>query len=323
MSSPATMSPPGTQDEVAAALCVSVVIPAHNGAARLPTVLAALSAQTLPRDEVEISVVDDGSTDDASAVAAALGARVVRPPHNVGQGAATNLGIAAATAPVIAFTDDDTIPEPQWLEQGLRAIADSPGGLVAGHVELVLPERPTVAAQLEFGRGYLDQCSYVADGFGATANLWATREVLDRLGGFNGDAAWQTHDRDFGERAREAGIELVYSERPVVRHPTRSDPRAFARVAYRLGLGGVWLARHSTGGARAHRPEWTRPRYWLPWRSIWGLERLQRQGHATTAPARMRLLVAQFVLLQVPLVAGSAVGSLREWRRERRARRAR
>ena len=260
---------------------VSVVVPTKDGAERLPALLEALRRQTLARAAFEVLVVDDGSTDRTADVVRDSGiARLVTAPRPLGQGAATNLGIAAATGDVLAFTDDDTIPAADWLEAGLRAVAASPGGLVAGHVELRLAGRPTAAALMDYGRGYLDQRGYVADGFGATANLWVRRDVLERLGGFDAGAAWQTHDRDFGERARLAGLELVYAAGVVVQHPTRDRARDLARVAYRLGQGAAWLGHHGRGAVRGRRAEWTRPTYWLPWRTIWGLDRLQARGHA-------------------------------------------
>jgi glycosyltransferase involved in cell wall biosynthesis len=289
----------------------SVIVPTKNGAGRLPDLFAALAEQTVGPDAFEVVLVDDGSTDDTAAVAEAHGARVVRSPQSLGPGAASNLGVEHASAGAIAFTDDDTIPAPDWIEHGLAALDASPSGLVGGHIELLLAEHPTVPALVDYGRGYLDQAGYVADGFAATANLWARREVLQRLGGFNAGAAWQTHDRDFGERARAAGLTIVYAADTVVAHPTRNRARDLAKVAYRLGLGAAWLRRGSFGPQTASKPEWRRPGYWIPWRSIWGLDRLQARGHARTVGERLRLRAVQYACLQLPIAYGSLRGSLR------------
>lgn len=297
---------------------VSVIIPTWNGARRLPELFAALRAQTVDPSNFEVLVVDDGSTDDTAAVVAASGvARVVSAGRNLGQGGATNFGISQAAGEVIAFTDDDTIPAPDWIERGLAAVAASPSGVVAGHVELMLADEPTVPALMDYGRGYLDQQSYVADGFGATANLWVRREVLEQMGGFDAGAAWQTHDRDFGERVRLAGLTMVYAPDAVVRHPTRNGWRELARVTYRLGLGAAWLRVNGRGEVRERSPEWRRVKYWIPWRTIWGIERLQERGHGTTRAERLQLRFVQYACLQVPLVAGSLKGS---WQQARGAR---
>ena len=74
--------------------------------------------------EMETIVVDDGSTDDTSAVGHRHGARVIRHPANRGLSAARNSGVLAAGAPVVAFLDDDCVPEPSWARKLLAAHGD-------------------------------------------------------------------------------------------------------------------------------------------------------------------------------------------------------
>jgi glycosyltransferase involved in cell wall biosynthesis len=298
-------------------LRVSVVVPTRNGARRLPILFAALERQTIPREEFEVIVVDDHSSDDTAAVADAHPlSRAVATPI-AGCPAATNFGISAARAPVIAFTDDDTIPAPDWLERGLERVHDAPSGLVAGHIDLAIDEPPTAAALVDLGRGYLDQSEYTAEGFGATANLWARRESLDRLDRFDERFVRQGHDRDFGERARAAGLPIVYAPDVVVVHPARSRARELARVAFRLGRGQPELREQSVGRLRELRPPWMQPRYYRPWRRIWGLARVRERGYQPTARERLAMRLIQYTCVQLPLVAGSVVGATRD--RSRRA----
>jgi glycosyltransferase involved in cell wall biosynthesis len=87
---------------------VSVIIPCYNGTAYLGEALASACAQrATPR---EIIVVDDGSTDDSAAIAAAFGGpvRCVRTAHR-GIGAARNAGMAAAGGALLAFLDADDL----------------------------------------------------------------------------------------------------------------------------------------------------------------------------------------------------------------------
>ncbi|WP_448227835.1 glycosyltransferase family 2 protein [Pseudoxanthomonas mexicana] len=83
---------------------VSVVLPAKNEAGGLPRTLEGVRS-VMP--EVELIVVDDGSSDDTPGLAAALGARVIRSPYSMGNGAAIKRGARAATGDVIVFMDAD------------------------------------------------------------------------------------------------------------------------------------------------------------------------------------------------------------------------
>ncbi len=73
---------------------------------------------------LQVIVVDDGSTDNTSEVAREHGVTVFRHETNRGLSGARNTGIRAATAPVVAFLDDDCEPEPEWARELLDAYAD-------------------------------------------------------------------------------------------------------------------------------------------------------------------------------------------------------
>src|SRR4051794_37946910 len=94
---------------------VSVGVPGFDPAATSAPPLAAVAAQELDQPH-EVSVVDDGSNDATVALAEAAGGpvRVIRSEH-LGAAEARNLGAAAARAAVLAFTDADCEPEPDWL----------------------------------------------------------------------------------------------------------------------------------------------------------------------------------------------------------------
>lgn len=99
---------------------ISVVVPTYKRPDLLERCLTALLAQTLARDAYEIIVCDDGPSAEAKAVVDAARVRSGGQPrieyHPItatqGPAGARNVGWRAARAAVIAFTDDDTVPEP-------------------------------------------------------------------------------------------------------------------------------------------------------------------------------------------------------------------
>ncbi len=100
---------------------ISIIIPVYNEARNLGPFLQRLRSVHLP--STEIIVVDDGSTDNSAEVAINGGARVVRHPYNVGNGAAVKSGIRAARGRLLVFMDGDGQHRPEDIPK-LLAEAD-------------------------------------------------------------------------------------------------------------------------------------------------------------------------------------------------------
>jgi dolichyl-phosphate beta-glucosyltransferase len=111
---------------------LSVVLPCLDEAERLPGTLAAYLAHFPPgRAEVELLVVDDGSTDGTTAIADQIAAtdprvRVVRMTRNHGKGYAVRTGIQAALGELVVFTDADGSYGPEQLERVVAALERAP-----------------------------------------------------------------------------------------------------------------------------------------------------------------------------------------------------
>jgi glycosyltransferase involved in cell wall biosynthesis len=100
---------------------ISVVVPTYNRAVTLRRALISIQAQTLQPDEV--IVVDDGSTDNTSAVLADFPTvRILRLDRTLGAAGARNAGVRYASSHCIAFLDSDDAWEPSKLDQQLRAL---------------------------------------------------------------------------------------------------------------------------------------------------------------------------------------------------------
>ena len=145
---------------------VSVVMPAKNEAGAIGGVVKALKALM---EEVEVIVVNDGSSDDTAAVATAAGARVVSHPYSKGNGAAVKTGARAATGEVIVFMDADGQHDPADIARLLEKMAQ-------GH-DMVVGARQK-GSQASVGRGF-------ANGLYNRLASWMTgHKVEDLTSGF-------------------------------------------------------------------------------------------------------------------------------------------
>jgi glycosyltransferase involved in cell wall biosynthesis len=194
-----------------------VIIPARDAAPTLGRTLDALRRQQLDQS-FEVIVVDDGSRDETAAIVERHAPHValIRNRASEGPGGARNRGARAARAPVLAFTDADCFPAPDWLAHGARALATA--DLVQGRVE---PD-PAIA-RTPFDRSLSVQAD---GGFYQTANLLMKREAFDAVGGFRDWALERPGRRRWSEDRRRGRA---------TRTPIGEDT-LFAWTARRLGL---------------------------------------------------------------------------------------
>jgi glycosyltransferase involved in cell wall biosynthesis len=101
----------------------SIIIPTFNGASRIGECLDSLSSQAAGLD-VEILVVDDGSTDNTAKVVERYPSVRLMTQANAGPAAARNRGALAARGKILLFTDDDCVPMPDWLDAMLVPFTD-------------------------------------------------------------------------------------------------------------------------------------------------------------------------------------------------------
>jgi hypothetical protein len=132
-----------------------------------------------------------------------------------GPAAARNRGWQVAQAPLIAFTDDDTVPAANWLESGLAAFTDGVDAL-CGRIEMPLPARPT---DYQRDARRLETAEFV------TANCFCRKGVLEALGGFDErfTAPWR-EDSDLHFRLLEMQARIVHVPQALVVHPVRPAP---------------------------------------------------------------------------------------------------
>jgi len=110
---------------------ISVVIPTYNEEKNIRRCLEALSDQTIPRDQMEIIVVDGGSTDRTREIAAEL-ADIVMIQSSKGVGGARNDGFKVAKYNIVATTDADCEPHRGWAESIIKQFRDEEVVAVTG-----------------------------------------------------------------------------------------------------------------------------------------------------------------------------------------------
>jgi glycosyltransferase involved in cell wall biosynthesis len=194
-----------------AVIRASVIVPARDAESTLPRTLAALADQE-GAPSYEVLVADAGSRDGTAAIAERAGARLVR-LDGAGVAEARNAAVAAASGALLAFCGADCRPSPPWLAAGARALADA--DLVQGRV---LPD-PYRAA------GPFDRLVAVTaeTGLYDARNLFVTRALFDRLGGFERAPGGRAPAEDvwFAWRARRGGARTAFcpealSHRPAI-----------------------------------------------------------------------------------------------------------
>lgn len=177
---------------------VSVVIPAYNAQAFIGECIASVQAQRVDA-ELEVVVVDDGSTDGTAAIVQQLpGVRLVSQP-NRGPAAARNAGIAATRGHLVAFLDADDL----WPEDSLAARLDvlqrhPDAAMVFGdcrQFDAQAPRQRTLFEEVGWGRRAWGDSGLVPDAYSrliddnfvTTGTVIVRRQVLDAVGGFAED----------------------------------------------------------------------------------------------------------------------------------------
>ncbi len=292
---------------------VTVVIPTRD---RWPLLVRALGCALGQRDvNVEVVVIDDGSTDETPARLAERAGeerlRVVRNESSQGVSAARNAGIKRAQGAWVAFLDDDDLWAPEKLRLQLEvAIATEASFVYARAVEVDEQLRPLATMdspdpetlpRVLFAKNMLPTPSAVA----------ARTDLVRRVGGFD-EQLWVLADWDLWLRLIQAGSGAECSQvlTAYVRHATNMlttqadrvrpefehmrDKHAAAARAAGVEFGNLWLDRWNAGLDLAAGHRWAAAGGYL--RAAWADRDLGSLAHAIgvslgpSAHARMRAL---------------------------------
>lgn len=201
---------------------VSIVIPTYRRPALLKRCLATLTIQDFPRQQYEIIVVSDGPDEVTGQLVERMNNDCRQRPEIIfdflpkrkGPAAVRNRGWHIARGELIAFTDDDCIPNIFWIS----ALWDSyhRQGMVALRGRVIVP-KPTHPTDYEQNVSHLETASFV------TANCSCTRQALKKVHGFDErfSVAWR-EDSDLEFKLLRHHIPVRYVKEASIIHPVRN-----------------------------------------------------------------------------------------------------
>src|SRR5439155_19951670 len=242
----------------------STVVPTYDRPKQLAACLQALGRLDYARESFEVIVVDDGSKTPAEAVVASFDGRLqvtlIVQLHS-GPATARNAGAMRARGKYLAFTDDDCLPAPDWLQALTVRFDRAPDHLVGGRIINALPENPySTAAQLLIDYMY---AHYNSDrrhaNFFASNNLAVNAERFRAIGGFDTSFPLAAgEDREFCDRWLHYGYEMTYAPEVLVYHAHALSLRSFWRQQFRYGRGAFGFhrirAQRKQNGIRLQAP---------------------------------------------------------------------
>lgn len=194
---------------------LSVVVPTRNRAHLLPRLLEALDSQTHPN--FEVIVVDDSSEDETQQILAGWEGPhkiALRTDHPSGSYLARNLGWQRARGEIVAFTDDDCLPDPGWLQAMVHALCANPS--------LMGVQGKTEGERGPIGSHAIRVAS--PDRLYRTCNIAYRRDAVDAVGGFDARFSGWFEDTALGWRVSQHGP-IGYAPDALVVH--RAMPRRF------------------------------------------------------------------------------------------------
>ena len=200
---------------------ISVVIPTYGRPELLQKCLTALAEQTFAHDDFEVIVVSDGPDKATQHLVNKLqkskicNLRFLSTDKKRGPAAARNMGWINSLAELIAFTDDDTIPDKNWLTQIWNNYTHEEFLAFTGRVVVPVSSPPTDYEKNVYN---LETAEFV------TANCVCTKMALIRVGGFDERfrIAWR-EDSDLHFKLLEHKIPIKKIN-AIVLHPVREAP---------------------------------------------------------------------------------------------------
>lgn len=267
---------------------VSAVICTRNRPDKIGNAVESVLANTYP--DFDLTVIDQSTNDQTEQIVGRISGRDSRVRYRrmskAGLSRAYNLAITSTTHPIIAFTDDDCLVPPDWIEKIVRGFEEERDGeLMYGQVVAAFPENDgeQLTPSLPIHKPERLDRTHGFRVFGMGANFAARRSLFERAGMFDealggGGPLKSSQDFDLAYRAYRRDAPILLRPEVVVRHDGRREPEDWPALLRAYGFGdgafyskhvrcrdlyAAWLAAQSFGimsaryivkRARGHRP---------------------------------------------------------------------
>ena len=211
----------------------SLIIPAYNAEKTIGSCLESALAQSLPRENYEIIVIDDGSTDKTPEIVRNYPVRLIK-QENQGPAAARNKGAIEAKGDILIFTDSDCELDSNFLEKIIAPIEQSTEiAGVQGSYKTKQKEFMAQFAQIEIGTRYKRMAKNKYIDFIGTYAAAYKKDIFQKYRGF--DTAFPLasgEDTDFSYRLSQNGYKLVFNPQAFVYHKHPSTLKSYLRQKY-------------------------------------------------------------------------------------------
>lgn len=235
----------------------SVIIPTFQRPLQLARCLQSLVRSTYPREQFEVVVVDDGSDQPPQAVIAAFRQYInitLLTQSHAGPAQARNTAAAQARGKFFAFTDDDCVPDPNWLSNLEQYLAEAPSNAVGGQIINALDSNPySTASQriIDYVYAYYNTDPARARFFSSN-NFALPAKLFHLIGGF--DPTFRTaEDRDLCDRWLCHGYAMTFASDAMVYHLHPLTFRGYGKQHFEYGRGAVHFLLSSR---RRHGGRW-------------------------------------------------------------------
>ena len=213
---------------------VSIVIPAYNSQETIAQTIESCISQSYETDDLEIVVVDDGSTDDTAEIIKKRPVRFISQDNN-GPAAARNAGWKAASGEIVCFTDSDCVPEEEWVEKIVAKYTSDDIGGVGGSYEIANKE--SLLAECIHDEIIQKHAATPAEtDFLGSFNVSYRKRVLQEVGGFDESFRRASgEDNDLAYRVKKAGYRLIFDKETKVAHYHQSSLVKYLKEQCRHG----------------------------------------------------------------------------------------